>query len=380
VCRSVVRVPPVRFLEVEGAIMEQPIEGLKRELERARQTIRAQERRIADLREEVADLQRTLASLQEERPEPRPEALIPSFKTILQRMHEGPLNLRLPRPGHVFPVDSLSTVRCPPAPRTVEVPNLIEMDRAAAAGAVRAARLRVGEIVRRASATAPGRVIDQHPDPLTRTEPGTPVKLIVSKAKETQVPDLIGLERERAAAMVAAAHLTLGDVREEISGASPGTVIRQGIQGGAVVPFHTALTLTIARPETTSVPDLIGATIHRARRRVARARLEVADVARKPSKEPPDTVIRQRPDAGQQVAVTTSVQLVVARPRLATVPYAHGMDRGEALEAIEGAGLAIGELIHEASDQPPGTVVGLEPEPGTELEPGSEVTVRVSRS
>jgi len=49
-------------------------------------------------------------------------------------------------------------------------------------------------------------------------------------------------------------------------------------------------------------------------------------------------------------------------------------------EALEEAGLEIGDVVHEESDEEPGTVIVVEPEAGTELEPGSKVTVTISRS
>jgi serine/threonine-protein kinase len=204
--------------------------------------------------------------------------------------------------------------------------------------------------------------------------------MVISMARETEVPEVIGLGRPDAAQVLESSGLAMGKVTEEVSDSPPGTVIGQGIPGGKVVPVETAVDLTIAKPEMTKVPDLTGASIEEAKRHLKKARLRTGEVTEKTNDEAAGTIIAQRPDAGEEVPVNTAVALVVAKPRMVSVPELRGLEREAALGTVERAGLVVDEVVHEASDKPPGTVIGQEPKARAEVRPGARVALTLSRA
>jgi beta-lactam-binding protein with PASTA domain len=399
--------------------MADEIEECERQLEEAREQIRAQKKMIEDLQAENEELREQLRVLKRKRPQLSPESLMDSFRVALSKMEEGlaakgkgrvnyalktfdtdlktaltlddegNVNFMLPKAEDIIPSENLSTIRfriasvpAPevPPPSTGQIPNLYGKSKDAAVAAIEAAEFVVGDVEERASTLAPGTVIEQDPEPYAIAELGMTVDLVVSRARETQVPEVIGLELDAAVEVLESARLSVGQVTEEVSDSPPGTVIGQGIPGGTTVALNTAVDLIVAKAATTEVPDLIGAPLDRAREMLKKARLRAGPISREASEKPEGTVIRQQPQAGSEVAVNARVRLVVARPRQATVPHVLGMDLERALEAIEEAGLETDEVVHEPSDERPGTVIAVEPEGGTEVEPGSEVTVIVSKS
>ncbi len=398
--------------------MPEEIERLRRELKAAQETIHAKEQRVEDLTKTVEDLRGKLETLQRERPALRPETLMSAFTTALRKMEasmavsegrvdyaistfdadlkvsmtldeEGAIAFQLPQVEDVIPLENLSRLRfsLAPSPRpskppaeTVEIPNLVGMQEGAARKAIEAATLAVGEVEERPSVTAPGTVIGQRPGAYARTEAGAPVDLVISGPRETEVPEVIGLGRDDAEDVLESSGLAVGEVTERVSDSPPGTVIGQGIPGGTVVPIETAVDLTVAKAKMTEVPDVTGASVGEAKRRLKRARLRAGDVAEETSDEPAGTVIGQRPDGGKEVPINSRVRLVMAKPRMIAVPELRGLEREAALGAVDRSGLTVGEVVHEASDEPPGTVIRQKPEAGSEVQPGARVALTVSRA
>ena len=96
------------------------------------------------------------------------------------------------------------------------------------------------------------------------------------------------------------------------------------------MPVETSIDLSIAKLKTVSVPNVIGRRTRDARRAVVRAKLEVGKITEEPSGEPRDTVIKQSLEAGKDVPVGTTMDLVIARPEVVTVPNVTGMCHREA--------------------------------------------------
>ena len=69
--------------------MSEDQDSIRRQLEEARETIRLKDDRIANLNTEIQGLQERLVILQRERPKLKPENLISSFRTALEKMQEG---------------------------------------------------------------------------------------------------------------------------------------------------------------------------------------------------------------------------------------------------------------------------------------------------
>jgi serine/threonine-protein kinase len=130
------------------------------------------------------------------------------------------------------------------------------------------------------------------------------------------------------------------------------------------------------------VPNVIGENRRDAEQIIRDAGLEVGEVTPAPAEDEtqePGTVIDQDPAADEEVEEGTPVNLtVVEQPDLVAIPPLEGSSFEEAQAALVDLGL---EPVREdqASDAvEEGDVIGTEPPAGTEVEPGSPVTVFVS--
>jgi serine/threonine-protein kinase len=131
-----------------------------------------------------------------------------------------------------------------------------------------------------------------------------------------------------------------------------------------------------------TVPEVIGENRRDAERIIQEAGLEVGEVTPVPAvneTQEPGTVVDQNPAADEEVEEGTPVNLtVVEQPDLVAIPPLEGSTFEEAQAALVELGL---EPVREdqASDTvEEGDVIGTEPPAGTEVEPGSAVTVFVS--
>ena len=105
---------------------------------------------------------------------------------------------------------------------------------------------------------AAGRVLATDPAAGTAVEVGTTVDLILSTGQVT-VPDLVGLQLDRATAILADPSYLLGVAVVEIADDSvdPGTVLAQNYAAGTNVAQASTVTLTVAAavPDPTPVPE-----------------------------------------------------------------------------------------------------------------------------
>jgi len=128
------------------------------------------------------------------------------------------------------------------------------------------------------------------------------------------------------------------------------------------------------------VPDLRGSTLDEAARALEEAGLVLdgVDTLRHPT-EPPGAILGQSPLPGQLALVGGSVRVAVSDgPDLQAVPEVVRLRADRARTILEATGFRVVEDSVE-SETPRGTVVGLEPPPGTEAALPSEVRVLVSQ-
>jgi beta-lactam-binding protein with PASTA domain len=392
-------------------------EDLERELKEAKTTIRIKDQKIVKLNEEIQVLKDQVATLQRQRPKLKPENLATSFRTALEKMQEGLttaegradyvvgrfdtdlkinvtldeedcVSFQLPGLEDIIPAENLSTLhlsfkpvpRVPvPPPETGEVPNLIGLFRDAAQESVHEAQFKVGAIKERVSARAPGVVIGQDPAPYTRMALGSPIDVTISRPREVKVPNVLGMERDTGIEVIKSVGLLVGEVTEHTSDSPPGTIIGQSVAADTTVSLATPIDLAVAKPELVAVPDLAGKTLTAAKKKIEKAKLAVGEVTEKTSGAPAGTVLGQEPEAGVEVPIGTSVDLVVAKPETTAVPNVVGMKRQEAGKAIERAKLKVGTVIQKVSPQPPETVISQKPVAQKEVPILTSVDLTVSK-
>jgi eukaryotic-like serine/threonine-protein kinase len=209
------------------------------------------------------------------------------------------------------------------------------------------------------------------------------VTLTVSKGPGTgKVPGTAGLSREEARERLGAAGFEVDIETVNSDSVESDLVVYSDPRGGSTLTNGSTVTIFVSRgPKLTKVPVLVGTQRNVAVQRIRSRGLEPI-VEQGESDSPAGEVIRQTPSAGITIAPGAPVVIVVSTGlRQARVPNVIGKLRGEAVEAIRAAGLT--PSVEEEETEVPGQVgraLDQFPPPGTELEPGGEVTIVVGRT
>jgi serine/threonine-protein kinase len=128
------------------------------------------------------------------------------------------------------------------------------------------------------------------------------------------VPDVVGVDRARAARVLRDNGLSVGSVKEEVSDRPPGTVLRTDPRAGAAVWPGSSVDLVIAkRNDQVKVPNVVGMNRAQAARALQAAGLSVGSVKEEVSEKPPGTVLSTDPQADTPVRSGSAVNLVVAK-------------------------------------------------------------------
>jgi eukaryotic-like serine/threonine-protein kinase len=160
-----------------------------------------------------------------------------------------------------------------------------------------------------------------------------------------------------------------------------GLVINSDPPGGETATKGTDVVLRVSSgPKLAKVPVLVGTQRSVAVQQI-RGRGFTASVEEVESAKPTGEVIRQAPSAGSQLPPGSSVSIVVSKgEEQAKAPDVIGKLRAEAVKAVRAAGLkpTVSEQQTEVPSQV-GSVTGQFPPPGSELKPGSTVTLVVGK-
>jgi beta-lactam-binding protein with PASTA domain len=372
--------------------------------------------KISGLERVNQELRNEIAALKLQRPSLKSENLISSFQKSIEKMQEsvrtadsrvgyaisdldislktnvsldeeGEIRYQLPMVGEKATPDGVSTIRFslrpvpkvePSPPDTVEVPNLIGLEREQATQMVNEAGLALGTVIERRSSTTPGLVIMQSPESYARAPKGTKVDLVVSRVTVMKVPNLIGVDLENALELIRNLGLSLGEVIRRESVSKLGTVISQSITAGIQVSSGTKIDLIIAKPEETKVPNVLGKTLDEVKSVLDSAKLKTGRVAYEASRQPTNVVIKQSPEPNTAVPSGSAVDVTLSRGDYVQVPDLLGMDLREAERILSRTGLARGRVTEKSSIKREGTVIRQDPEPDAEVERGKSVDLEVA--
>jgi serine/threonine-protein kinase len=278
---------------------------------------------------------------------------------------------------------------------TTEVPNVTGSPESTAISLLREDGFKIGEI-RRVQREAPAStVLEQDPAASPPADEAALdcafLSLFCSKPKvdltvsagpgSAKVPSTAGLTRAKAeealeeAGFDAKVELVHSEKVEE------GLVINSQPSGGQTLERGTEVLLRVSSgPKLAKVPVLVGTQRSVAVQQI-RGRGFVPSVEERKSSEPAGQVISQAPSAGSQLPPGSTVSIVVSKgEEKATVPNAIGELRAEAVEEVRAAGLkpTVSEQQTEVEAQV-GRVTDQFPPPGSEVKPGSSVTLVVGK-
>jgi eukaryotic-like serine/threonine-protein kinase len=194
------------------------------------------------------------------------------------------------------------------------------------------------------------------------------------------VPTLVGLSEADAMATIQAAGFKY--VKE---GMQPSTEVAEGVvvrqdpqQSGRLEEGKTLGYWVSSGDGHVAVPNVVGMGQEKAAADLRAAGLDVSTKTEVDAAQPVGTVIRQNPDPTQKVDAGTAVAITVAAAtNTVAVPLLSGMSEDVALAALKSVNLTPA-VRAVASQLAGGTVVGQDPASGTDVQPGSSVTVDVS--
>src|SRR5262249_19122622 len=240
-------------------------------------------------------------------------------------------------------------------PPQVAVPNVVGLTQAAATSAITGANLVVGTVTTVSSTTVPaGSVISQNPTAGTQIVAGSAVALVVSSGlPQLAVPYVVGLTQAAAAGAITNANLIVGAVTTASSTTVPaGTGISQNPGAGTQIAIGSTVTLVVSSgPPQVAGPNGVGPTQAAPTSAITNANLIVGAVTTASSTTvPAGSIISQNPTAGTQIAIGSTVTLVVSSgaPQVA-VPNVVGLDQAAATRAITNANLIVGTVTTASS-------------------------------
>jgi beta-lactam-binding protein with PASTA domain len=198
---------------------------------------------------------------------------------------------------------------------------------------------------------------------------------------DVEVPNVEGQASAEATASIEAAGLTVGTTSTAPDDTIPAdSVISQDPSAGAVVPAGSPVNMVLSTGASTlPVPDVVGQPEGDAQATLEGEGFAVTSTEQSSADVEIGLVISTNPTAGTEVALGTTVEMVVSSgPGEVVVPDIIGMDADEATAAIEAAGLTISVVEDPDNPDPDGVIIKQDPTAGTTVEGGSEVVAQLS--
>jgi eukaryotic-like serine/threonine-protein kinase len=207
---------------------------------------------------------------------------------------------------------------------------------------------------------------------------------VSSGPRETSVPDVVGRTMQEARQLLRDANLSLGTTTKTSSDTfDQGVILDQSPDAEAEVPEGSPIDITVSTgPEVANVPFVEGLPVEQAVEAIENEGLE-ADPRDVPSEDvEAGFVVEQDPAGGEEAEPGDVVAISVSTgPEATPLPDLTGQPADAAEAQLEQLGLRVDQDTENGEClQPPDTVCSMEPDPGTELEEGDEVTLFVQPS
>jgi beta-lactam-binding protein with PASTA domain/predicted Ser/Thr protein kinase len=229
--------------------------------------------------------------------------------------------------------------------------------------------------------TPAGFVFKQDPIASKRIPKGDPVRIWVSTGvPKVEVPSLVGEQSTDAVGALKDAHLA-PDVHEVPSSKPAGEVTAQDPPAGTKQPEGSPVRINVSKgPTPVSVPSVVGQPIASATSQLRALGFRVNPTF-VDSSEPANNVISQNPAAGASAGKGSVVNLSASNgPTTSTVPDVTSLDLGSAQQTLSDSHFGNRVVFQDTPDpNSEGLVLSQLPAGGTQLKPGSNVTLTVGR-
>ena len=208
---------------------------------------------------------------------------------------------------------------------------------------------------------------------------GLSVKGVLSRDTGlVEAPAVVGLSQQDAQVRLAAAGLTVGQVRQVFLDRPVAQVVEQSPVGGILLQSGGRVDLVVSKGvEMTLVPALVGQSRKEAEAQLAQAKLALGNVIGRGGNIAPDQVLEVIPPAGTQLPTGQRVTLVVSTGQV-EIPLVVRLPQDQAVQQLQAAGFSVGVRLRDDPGTP-GIVLSQDPANATALR-GSTVTVVVSRT
>ena len=205
-----------------------------------------------------------------------------------------------------------------------------------------------------------------------------------SQWDETKVPNIEGKTVEEATQLLKDAKLEL-EIDEEIASAQyeKDTIISQEPAAGRSVKKGVKVRVKVSTGagENLTIPNVVNYEKDNAKSTLEKAGFLVVFTEEKSDTVPEGTVIRQSPSAGSEAKEGDTVRRYISvkdTEEKVPVPNVIGKSLAQAKNDIEAAGLVVGNVAEEESDQAVGTVIRQSPSGGS-ADKKSAVALTVSK-
>jgi beta-lactam-binding protein with PASTA domain len=240
--------------------------------------------------------------------------------------------------------------------------------------------------VRKFDNSAKDNVIDTLPKPGTQVRPGTRITLIVSNGPEPiSVPNFVGMSVDNARAEAARLGIDLDTSQQAaINGVPADTIALQDLAPGTKIDKSTIVHATVstgvqtgitAGTTTVAVPSVANQPYQSAINALGNAGFTAA-VHYQVQAASNGYIISQDPPPNAQVPAGATVTVTLSVP--GEVPDTNGMSIAEATATLAANGYGIARTQYTTTAGAGGRVVGTDPQVGTNLAPGTPVTLVVN--
>ena len=208
---------------------------------------------------------------------------------------------------------------------------------------------------------------------------------VISSGERVRVPYLIGKNINKAQQELERLNLKWRIVKETYSDKYPsGTVISQMPSANLSVKTSRPILLTLSKgQEKISVPYLLGSDIRSARLALAQRGLELGDIAYEFSDAyPKDIISKQSVSAGMLIPYGSKVDVFISKGPESqnVVPMLIGYSFEEVKSVIEQSGFVLGLVQYRVSETYlPNTLIDQSPKAGEMAQPGTEISITVSK-